>query len=192
MKYKLIANIDLIDQLNFEKMPKAYNNRYEELFVESVIPYVGRIFVLPKEFEDINLQDCIGTVGLVGPKGESIGAFHSVRKAWKHPRRYDVYVKYMNHDKQPCFPAKISNYNDELDIFIATPLPPFEFKFPKFFQPASGISVGDIVHCLEFPKLMTKVALLQMRKVVGDKVREQSIKDLEFPSVFIRNVCFSG
>ena len=106
-------------------MPKAYHNIYEELFVEGVIPFVGRVFVLPKKIGNISLADCTGMVGLVGPKEESIGAFHSVRRAWKHPQRYDVYITYMNHDKQPCLPAKVVVYNNELDIFIATPQPPF-------------------------------------------------------------------
>ncbi|KAG0578254.1 hypothetical protein KC19_4G009500 [Ceratodon purpureus] len=182
------------DRPNVGKMPKTYHNRYEELFEEEVIPFVGRIFVLPKKFDDISLQDCIGTVGLVGPKGESVGAFHLVQKAWKHPRRYDVYIKYMNHDKQPCFPAKVVTYNDELDIFVATPLPPFEFNFPKFLQLASGIAVGDSVHCVGFPNLVNETILSQKEKFAGNNVFEQCVKDsdLGFPSVFTGNVCFPG
>jgi len=154
------------------------------LFLERVIPFVGRVFVLPKKLQDICVDDCTGTVGLVGPKGESVGAFHAVKKAWKHPRRYDVYIKYTNHDKQPCFPAKILIYNEELDVFIAAPLPPFEFNFPKFLHPATGISVGDTVHCLGFPKLIVEEALSQIKPV--------TLKELEFPAVFTGNVCFSG
>lgn len=150
--------------------------------MESVIPFVGRVFVLPKKLDDIIVDDCTGTVGLVGPKGESVGAFHAVKKAWKHPRRYDVYVKYTNYDKQPCFPAKIQIYNEELDVFIATPLPPFEFDFPKWLTPASGIAVGDTVHCLGFPKLIVEEALSQ--------IKNQSKS--EFPTVFTGNVCFYG
>lgn len=173
-------------------MPKAYHNRYEELFVEGVIPFVGRIFVLPKKFENISLQECTGTVALIGSKGESIGAFRSMRKAWKHPRQYDVYIKYMNHNKQPCFPANVVIFDDELGIFIAVPLPPFEFNFPKFLQLASGVAIGDTIHCFGFPKLINEVALLQMRKSIDKNVSEKFINNLEFPSVFTGNVCFAG
>lgn len=166
-------------------MPRAYHNRHEELFMEGVVPFVGRVFVLPKKLDDISVDDCTGTVGLVGAKGESVGAFHAVKKAWKHPRRYDVYIKYINHVKQPCFPAKILIYNDELDVFIATPLPPFEFNFPKFLNPASGVAVGDTVHCLGFPKLIVEEALSQINKKATPERKE-------FPTVFTGNVCFSG
>lgn len=194
LNFSKIAKINFTDRPNIEKVPRTYYNRYEELFVEGVIPFVGRVFVLAKKLQDINVDDCTGTVGLIGPKGESIGAFHSVKKAWKHPRQYDVYIKYMNYDKQPCFPAKVVTYNDELDIFIAMPLPPFDFNFPKFLQPASGVAVGDTVHCLGFPKLIAKEALSLIKKLecnnnVGS---EQSVKDMEFPIVFSGRVCFSG
>ncbi|XP_024366523.1 uncharacterized protein [Physcomitrium patens] len=170
-----------------EKVSRAYHNRYEELFVEGVIPFVGRVFVLSKKHKNINLEDCTGTVALVGPKGESIGAFHSVRKAWKHPRHYDVYIQYMNHNKYPCFPAKVVVYDDQFDIFIASPLPPFQLHFPKFLQPASGIAMGDTVHCIGFPKLM----VAQMREHTKSNITAAP-KDKEFPAVFTGNVCFSG
>ena len=104
----------------------------------------------------------------MGANGESIGAFHSVRTAWRHPSKYDVYVKYMNHDKHPCFPAKNAVYNEELDLLIATLLPPFQFHSPKFLQPASGVSVGDTVHCLGFPKLIDEEIRLQIQEFTGD------------------------
>jgi hypothetical protein len=162
--------------------------------VEEVIPFVGRVFVLPKKLENISLEDCTGTVGLVGANGESIGAFHSVRKAWRHPSKYDVYVKYMNHDKHSCFPAKIAVYNEELDLFIATPLPPVQFHSPKFLQPASGVSVGDTVHCLGFPKLIDEEIRLQIQEFTGDdESPSPSVQvGLEFPAVFSGRICFSG
>lgn len=61
---------------------------------------------------------------------------------------------------------------------------PFEFNFPKFLQPASGIAVGDTVHCLGFPKLIVEEALSHIKRV--------TLKELEFPAVFTGNVCFSG
>lgn len=176
-----------------ENVPHEYHNRYEELFVEGVIPFVGRVFVLPKSLEKISLEDCTGTVGLVGANGESVGAFHSVRKAWKHPKKYDVYIKYVNHDKQPCYPAKISIFNEELDLFLASPVPPFQMHFPKFLETASGVQVGDTVHCLGFPELIDKEVLSQIKQFVCNKPPSQTVKaGLEFPTVFSGKICFSG
>ncbi len=178
-----------------KKVAHEWNNRYEELFVEGVIPYIGRVFVLPKDTGNLRLEDCTGTVGLVGGKGESIGAFHSVRNAWKFPDKFDVYIKYANHDKQPSFPAKIEIYSEELDLFIAMPLPPFQLDFPRYLCPASGVSVGDLVHCLGFPKMIDIQTLSKLgnhaphaKRTPSPTIKEQ----LEYPAVFSGKVCFSG
>ncbi|CAM6073593.1 unnamed protein product [Sphagnum tenellum] len=175
---------------------------------ENVISYVGRVFVCTKDCKQGNITDvenCRGTVGLVGTGGESIGCWHTVEVALgqKGEGKYKVFIEYPNYGgpQSLMFEARIKDdlCSPELDLFVAEPVDPLKHK-TTHLPCALDVSLADNVHCFGFLKVLDRkiIATYKNRKVVQGSEKCQVVEEpeikrrLKLPAIFSGRVCFNG
>ncbi len=175
---------------------------------ENVISYVGRVFVCTKDCKQGNITDvenCRGTVGLVGTNGESIGCWHTVEVALgqKGKGKYKVFIEYPNYGgpQSLMFEARIKDdlCSPELDLFVAEPVDPLKHK-TTHLPCALDVSLADNVHCFGFLEVLDRkiIATYKNRKVVQGSEKCQVVEEpeikrrLKLPAIFSGRVCFNG
>lgn len=170
-----------------------------EMF-ENVINYVGRVFVCDRDCKQDSITDvenCRGTVGLVGSSGESVGCWHTVKPATeKRSERYKIYIEYPNYMHNLMYEARIKDnlFNPELDLFIAEPVESLPYE-TQHLSCALDVSLADPVHCFGFPEVVDRQIVASYRNRKRDLenfVDSEVERRLRLPTIFSGRVCFNG
>lgn len=168
-----------------------------EMF-ENVVCYIGRIFICSKNCPDAmatELQNYRGTVGLVGPYGETIGCWHTIEDAANKKQLQKMYIEYPNYPSPLRFEAQIKDglISPDLDLFVAEPVKPLAEQ-TVHLSSALDVSLADTVHCFGYP---LDQELVQGYKSVKRKNGERCSKNelqrkLRLPTIFTGRVCYNG
>lgn len=162
--------------------------------------YVGRVFVCDldciKKGNITGVENCRGTVGLIGSSGESIGCWHTVKPRTKREQVTKTYIEYPNYRQSLMFEARVKDnlFSPELDLFIAEPVEPLPFQ-TSHLPRALAVSLADSVHCFRFPEMVDHQIVAGFRKL---KRRAEKYADadaerrLKLPTLFSGRVCFNG
>ena len=159
---------------------------------------VGRVFVCDldciKKGNITGVENCRGTVGLIGSSGESIGCWHTVKPRTKGEQVTKTYIEYPNYRHSLMFEARVKDnlFSPELDLFIAEPVEPLPFQ-TSHLPRALAVSLADSVHCFNFPEVVDRQLVAGFRKL---KRRAEKYADaerrLKLPTLFSGRVCFNG
>jgi hypothetical protein len=165
---------------------------------ENVVGCVGRVFVCDldciKKGNITGVENCRGTVGLIGSSGESIGCWHTVKPRTKGGQVTKTYIEYPNYRQCFMFEARVKDnlFSPELDLFIAEPVEPLPFQ-TSHLPRALAVSLADSVHCFSFPEVVDRQIVAGFRKL---KRRAEKHADaerrLKLPTLVSGRVCFNG
>jgi hypothetical protein len=162
---------------------------------ENVVSYVGRIYVCHCDCENdniTNLENCRGTVGLIGSHGESIGCWHTIDSTTR-TEHDKIYIEYPNYKQKLLFEAHVKENlsNEELDLFIAQPIEPLT-STTSYLQCALDVSLEDNVHFFGYPEVVDRQIISEYKNRNEEFVNFDIERKLRLPTVFSGHVCFNG
>lgn len=168
--------------------------------IENVICFIGRLYICDEKCSDssaITMKNCRGTVGLVGPSGETIGCWHTIEDAAKKRALQRIFIEYPNYPKPLFFEAQIKDnlVSSELDLFVAEPCEPLGEE-TAHLSSAPDVSLADNVHCFAFPKIIDQEleeGYCRKKREQGQRCSKNELqRKLKLPTVFSGRVCFNG
>jgi hypothetical protein len=168
--------------------------------IESVICFVGRIYICDKKCSDSSataMRNCRGTVGLVGSSGETIGCWHTIEDAANKRSLQRMFIEYPNYPKPLLFEAQIKDnlVSADLDLFVAEPCEPLPEE-TAHLSSALDVSLADNVHCFGFPEIVDQELMegySRKKREQGQRCSKHELqRKLRLPTVFSGRVCFNG